>query len=158
MIRRVATLLLALGMLMPGSVAYAQEKIHGANSVFVAPSVKIAWAVQKGPNEDTTLIIMRVINTTSQYKQVRLHGVDPFSNKRKVLVSTRPLGASVDLFVPRSGFADFPSCEVHLFRSEATGSDQPPSLTVYYLGVPDTTPEFATAPDAEAYLARAVGQ
>jgi len=151
-------MLLALGMLAPGSFAWAQENVHGADSVFVAPTVKIAWAVQKGPNEDTTLVFMRVVNTTGQYRQVRLDGVDPFSNKRKILVSTRSLGASVDLSVPRSGFTDFPSCEIHLYRSEASGSDQPASLTVYYLGVPDTTPEFSTARDTEAYLAKAVGQ
>jgi len=33
-----------------------------------------------------------------------------------------------------------------------------PSLTIYYLGVPDTTPEFKTAQDAEAYLAKMLGQ
>jgi hypothetical protein len=122
------------------------------------PTVKIAWAVQKGASEDTTLVIIRVVNSIGQHKQVQLDGVDPLSNKRKALVSTRPLGASVDLPVPRSSFADFPSCEIHLYRGEAIGSDRAPSLTVYYLGVPDTTPEFATAQEAETYLAKAAGQ
>jgi hypothetical protein len=158
MMRSAASLLLALGMLGASSFACAQEKVHGANSVFVAPTVKIAWAVQKGASEDTTLVIMRVVNSIGQYKQVRLDGVDPFSNKRNVLVSARPLGASVDFSVPRSGFADFPSREIHLYRDGATTADQAPTLTVYYLGVPDTTPEFATASDAKAYLAKAIGQ
>jgi hypothetical protein len=158
MMRCVAPLLLALWMLAAGSLAFAQEKVHGANSVFTAPTVRIAWAVQKGASEDTTLIIIRVVNSIGQYKQVRLDGVDPFNNKRKVLMSTRPLGASLDFFVPRSSFADFPSCEIHLYRNDAPNADQAPTLTVYYLGVPDTAPEFTTTRDAEAYLAKAVGQ
>jgi hypothetical protein len=158
MMRRVVALLVAFGMLTASPLARAQEKVHGANSVFVAPTVKIAWAVQKGASEDNTLVIMRVVNSIGHYKQVRLDGVDPFSNNRKVLVSARPLGMSVDFSVPRSSFSDFPSCEVHLYRTETTAGDQVPSLTVYYLGVPDTTPEFATARDAEVYLTKAVGQ
>jgi hypothetical protein len=30
-----------------------------------------------------------------------------------------------------------------------------PTLTVYYLGVPDTTPEFASEPSPTSYLATA---
>jgi hypothetical protein len=75
-----------------------------------------------------------------------------------MLVSARTLGGSIDLSVPCSGFAEFSSCEIHLYRSEATVADAAPTLTVYYLGVPDTTPEFASGKDAAAYLAKALGQ
>jgi hypothetical protein len=156
--RRVACLSLLLAMLAASNVVSAQEKVHGANSLFVAATVKIGWVVQKGANEDTTLVVMRVVNSVGQYRRVSLDGVDPFSNERKMLVSTRTLGGSIDLSVPRSGFAEFPSCEIHLYRSEAAVADEAPTLTVYYLGVPDTTPEFASAKDAEAYLAKALGQ
>jgi hypothetical protein len=156
MMRAAGLLWLAFAMLTVSSPARAQEKVHGANSVFGAPSIMIAWAVQKGASEDNTLIIMRVVNRIGQYKKVQLDGVDPFSNNRKVLVSARQVGASIDLSVARSSFADFPSCEIHLYRDDTTPGDQIPALTVYYLGVPDTTPEFATASDVQAYLAKAV--
>jgi hypothetical protein len=145
-------------MLAASNLVSAQEKVHGANSVFVGSTVKIGWAVQKGANEESTFVIMRVVNSVGRYSQVRLDGVDPFSNTRKVLVSARPLSESIDLSVPRSGFAEFPSCEIHLYRSEAAASDETPTLTVYYLGVPDTTPEFVSARDAEAYLAKTFGR
>ena len=73
-----------------------------------------------------------------------------------MLLSAHPLGSSIDLFVPPSGFAEFPSCEIHLYRSQAAAADEP-TLTIYYLGVPDTTPEFANARDAETYLAKTLG-
>lgn len=156
--RPMACLLLWLAMLAASNLVGAQEKVHGANSIFVAPTVKIGWAVQKGASEESTFVIVRVVNSVGRYSQVRIDGVDPFSNNRKVLVSGRPLSDRIDLSVPRSGFADFPSCEIHLYRSEAATPDQAPTLTVYYLGVPDTTPEFVRARDAEAYLAKALGQ
>jgi hypothetical protein len=156
--RRMACLSLALTTLAAGNPVRAQQEVHGADSIFVAPSVKIGWAVQKGTGEDTTLVIIRVVNSAGQYTQVRLDGVDPFSNSRKVLISPRPLQRRIDLSLRRSSFVDFPSSEVRLYRSQATADDQAPSLTVYYLGVPDTTPEFASAQDAEAYLAKALGQ
>ena len=158
--RVMRSLYLALLLAMPayGSAVSAQEKVHGANSLFVAPTVKVGWAVQKGASEETTLVVLRVVNSAGQYRQIRLDGVDPFSTKRKVLVSAQALGESIDLSVPRSGFAEFPSCEIHLYRSAAASPDAPPNLTIYYLGVPDTTPEFASARDAQAYLTNAVRQ
>jgi hypothetical protein len=153
-----AYLALALLLAAGNSCAHAQEVVHGADSLFVAPTVKIAWAIQKGATEETTFVFMRIVNTAGRYRQVRLDGVDPFSKTRKVLAAVRPLAASIDLSVPRSGFAEFPSCEIHLYARDAAPTDEAPSLTVYYLGVPDTTPEFASAQQAQAYLLNVVGK
>jgi hypothetical protein len=155
---RSVCLALLLATLAISTLVSAQEKVHGADSLFVAPTVKVGWVVQKGESEETTLVVLRVVNSVDQFRRVRLDGVDPFSNNRKVLVSAQALGESIDLSLPRSGFAEFPSCEIHLYRSAAASLEEQPSLTVYYLGVPDTTPEFASAQDAQAYLAKALGQ
>jgi hypothetical protein len=156
LMRLAACLALSLAVLAVGNLVRAQEKVHGANSVFLAPTVRIAWAVRKGTGEDTTLVFIRVVNSVAQYRQVRLDGVDPFSNSRKTLVPTRPLDERVDLSVPRSQFVDYPSSEIRLYGDEATTGDRSPDLTVYYLGIPDTTPEFASAREAEAYLDKAL--
>jgi hypothetical protein len=158
LLRRLVGLSLILAMLAAGNFVSAQEKVHGADSLFVAPTVKVGWVVQKGESEESTFVVLRVVNRAGQYRQVRLDGVDPFSNTRKVLVPAQALGENVDLSVPRSGFAEFPSCEIHLYRSEATSVEMEPALTIYYLGVPDTAPEFARARDAQAYLAMTLGQ
>jgi hypothetical protein len=60
--------------------------------------------------------------------------------------------------VRRSSFAEFPSCEIHLYRNEGAAADAAPTLTIYYLPVPDTMAEFLSARDAEAYLVKALGQ
>jgi hypothetical protein len=47
-----------------------------------------------------------------------------------------------------------PRREIHLYASQADWRIGGLGLTVYYLGVPDTTPEFTTEAALEAYLAR----
>ena len=133
--------------------ARSQETVHGADSLFVSPTVKIAWAVHKGASEEATTVVIRVVNSADAYQQIRVDGVDPFSKQRKVLVAPQTLARQVDLSVSRALFAEFPSCELHLFKSNAP-SGHASSLTVYYLGVPDTTPEFPSAQAVDAYLAK----
>jgi hypothetical protein len=145
---------LTLMLLVTTQWALSQEVVHGADSLFVAPTVKIAWAIRKGATEEDTIVVLRIANNAGSYRQVSLDGVDPFSKSRKVLIAAQPLARSIDLTLPRSGFAEFPSCEIHLYGIAA----EKPSLTVYYLGVPDTTPEFRTAQDAATYLSTALGQ
>jgi hypothetical protein len=157
--QRAASGLAAL-LLMAVAVApvRAQEVVHGADSLFVTPAVKIAWAVQKGATDEATAVVIRIVNNAGAYRHVRLDAVDPFSKSRKVLIPAKPLGEHIDLSVPRAGFAEFPSCEIQLYRrAEAPFADQAPNLTVYYLGVPDTTPEFPTPQAMEAYFAKMLG-
>ena len=132
--------------------AHAQEVVHGADSLFASPTAKLAWAVRRGATEAETLVVVRVI-AADIYRVIRVDGVDPFTKDRKVLLS-RPLGRETDLAVPRAQFADHPSTEFRFFRNEEDASADRPGLTVFYLGIPDTTPEFAAPREAEAYLDR----
>ena len=125
--------------------------MHGADSLFVAPTVRIGWAVLKDESEEATTVVLRVANSAAAYAAVSLEGVDPFSKSRKVLLPVQSFGRKVDLVVSRDAFGEFPSCEVHLY------ADQAPTLTVFYPGVPDTTPEFTTRGAMDAYLDRVLG-
>ena len=48
--------------------------------------------------------------------------------------------------------------EIRLYRTESEWKADVPALTIYYLGVPDTTPEFVSEPDLATYLADAVAR
>lgn len=61
------------------------------------------------------------------------------------------------LAILRNRFADLPSIELHLGASAEEARGATPALTIYYLGVPDTTPEFDAAPALGAYLDKMVG-
>ena len=71
-----------------------------------------------------------------------------------MFVAARPLERETDLSDSRAAFSDHPSTEFHFFASAEDAAANKPKLTVFYLGVPDTTPEFAGQRDAEAYLER----
>jgi hypothetical protein len=134
--------------------AGAQNSVHGANSEFAGPTLKLVWAVRKGATEDLTDVVIRAVNIAGVYQWLRVDGVDPFSKARIILAAARPFGRQTDLVIPRAQFADHPSAEIHLFRSDDDLRADRPALTVFYLGVPDTTPEFTKAADVDAHLAR----
>jgi hypothetical protein len=131
----------------------AQQVAHGADSLFVSPAVKLAWAVKRGASEAETRVVVRVIADPT-YRFIRLDGIDPFIKDRKVLVAVRPLERKTDISISRASFADHPSTEFHFFASAEDAAANKPKLTVFYLGVPDTTPEFAGAAEVETYLDR----
>ena len=148
--------LLTLGaaLLLAPITTFAQEAtvVHGADSIFSGSRVKLAWAVRRGTSEAEALIVIRVIPADVSYRFIRVDGVDPFTQDRKVFVETRQLDRQLDLIVPRTAFADHPSTKFHFFASADDAATNRPKLTVFYLGVPDTTPEFASQAEAEAYL------
>jgi hypothetical protein len=143
--------LLALPMLAP-LVAHA-ETVHGADSVFAASGIAIVWGVLRAPTEEETVVVTRISNPVARYAYLRVEGVDPFTGRRIAVVEGAPLGTRADVKSPRAGFADFPRREIHLYASEAEWRLRKPALTVYYLGVPDTTPEFTSEAALDAYLA-----
>ena len=129
------------------------EMVHGADSTYSSPAIAIVWGVLRAPIEERTLVVTRVSNPIARYVYLRVEGVDPFSGRRAVVLEGAPLGAGAEVRAPRAGFAEFPRREFHLYASEADWRARTPALTVYYLGVPDTTPEFTSEAALDAYLA-----
>lgn len=147
--------LLVLPLLAPVlAPVWAQaENVHGADSVFASPCIGIAWGILRAPTEEETVVVTRGSNPMARYAYLRVEGVNPFTGRRTAVVEGVPLGARADVKSPRASFADFPRREIHLYASEAAWRARKPALTVYYLGVPDTTPEFTSEAALDAYLA-----
>jgi len=129
------------------------EAVHGADSVFASPGIAIAWGVLRAPTEEQTLVVIRVSNPAARFVYLSVEGVDPFTGRRAPVIEGVPLGARADVTSPRASFADLPRREIHFYASEADWRARKPTLTVYYLGVPDTTPEFTSQAALDAYLA-----
>ena len=149
-------LVLGAALALLPAAAPAQDVVHGADSLFVSPTVKLAWVVRRGATEADTLVVVRIADAA--YRLVRVDGIDPFTRQHKIFVATRPLDRETDVAIPRAQFADHPSTEFRFFASAEDAAADKAKLTVFYLGVPDTTPEFAGQREAEAYLARMLGQ
>ena len=145
--------LAALAVLIVAAQALAEE-VHGKTDVFSAPGLSLAWAVERGPDEKTTFVVIRVAADPAKFRAVSITGRDPLTKEAKELTALTPLSAKTDLRLARAGFADFPRTEIRFF--DASGGK--PGLEVFYLGIPDTTPEFNDRAKLDAYLTARVGK
>ena len=145
---------LALGLLLladPGLAAVTPREVHGENSVFGGHGVAMAWGVLRGTTEEETQVVVRIVPVAQAYAYVRIDGVDPFTQERKEMLPGQPLGDAVDVRSSRASFAEFTRREIQFYTADDWQARRP-TLTVYYMGVPDTSPEFSAEATLLKYL------
>lgn len=130
-------------MLAAAHAGAQAREVHGASDAFAGDGVSIAWAVMRGADEELTQVRLRVLADPARYPRFAVYGIDPFSSEQALLAAPRTAPATVG--IPRARFAQLPRTELRFFSL-----DGKVALVVYYLSVPDTTPEF----DSEAKLER----
>ena len=145
----VAFAMMLVGLPAPG-LGQVQE-VHGENSSFRGNGVAMVWVVLRGTSEEDTQVILRIVPAGGDFATVSLDGVDPFTQQRREILARRLLGSGVDVRTSRATFADFPRREIHFY---APGGQQAkgPSLTVYFMGLPDTSPEFNSETALKQYV------
>jgi len=136
---------------LPVAAVGQGQQVHGENSSFVGHGVAMVWGVLRGASEADTQVVLRIAPAGGGYATVSLDGVDPFTQRRQELVGMRPLGNPLDIRTSRETFADLPRREIHFYTANDQYA-QRPSLTVYFMGLPDTTPEFASEAALRTYL------
>ena len=138
-------------MLVFCSPTFAEEprEVHGSSDAYSAQGVTLAWGILRGGDEASTQVVLRVVADPHVYATIAVAGKNPFSGQERVLQPATATSAGIDVRVPRPQYADFPRTEVRFY---AAASATAPALVVYYLGVPDTTPEFLDATRLDAYL------
>jgi hypothetical protein len=129
------------------------RQVHGSADAYAAPGVALAWGVLRGADERATVVVVRIVTDPDVYPVVAATASNPFSQREQVLLPQTTTRGSVDIRVPRAQFADFPRTDLSFYASASTPQPGTPQLVVYYLGVPDTTPEFASEANLAAYLA-----
>lgn len=133
-------------LLLAAAHAGAQgRELHGASDAFAGDGVSIAWAVMRGADEERTQVRLRVLADPARYARFAVYGVDPFSKEQAQLVAPRAAPATVG--IARTRFAQLPRTEVRFLSA-----DGKVALLVFYLSVPDTTPEFDSEAKLERYL------
>jgi len=147
-----ACLVLACVAAATAAAADPQREIHGMADAYAGEGVALAWAILRGADEAATVVVVRIVADPVRYPLVAAIGSNPFSQRTAPLLRATPSTGGIDLRVPRAQFADFPRTELRFYESVDTAQSETPRLVVYYLGVPDTTPEFATEANLEAYL------
>jgi len=132
--------------------------VHGSADLYAAPGVTLAWGILRGATEGSTLVAVRIVVATDTFAAVSIVGIDPFTQREQVLLPPSSTGARIDARIPRAQFADLPRTEFRLFGSTPKAPTDAPKLLVYYLGIPDTTPEFASEAALENYLTSRIRQ
>lgn len=145
-----AALLLASGAALHG--AEAVRELHGMADAFAAPGVAMAWGVVRGADEAATVVVVRVVTRPASYPWLAVAGSDPFTQRKQPLLAATRSGGVIDVRTSRAHFADFPRTELRLYESAEAAQQEVPALVVFFLGVPDTTPEFASEDKLQAYL------
>ena len=136
------------------AAAEAARAVHGSADVFAAPGVALAWGILRGATEAATLVVVRIAADRDAF------GSGERRRRRSVHAARAAAPAADARQRPASTFA----CRARIspiFRAPSSACSRPrrpapsdaPKLVVYYLGVPDTTPEFASATALETYLA-----
>ena len=151
---RFGTMLLAC--LYVGDRAQAADppvQVHGSADTYGAPGVALAWGILRAADESKTIVVVRIVTDPRVYPMAAVAGVDPFTERRKDQLKATPVESGLDVRLPRPSFGDLPRTEFRFFRSPADAETNAPQLVVYFLGVPDTTPEFADQVALDAYLA-----
>jgi hypothetical protein len=148
-----ACLTLTCVAVAPAPAADPQREIHGMADAYAGEGVALAWAVLRGADEVGTVVVVRIVADPDLYPIVGATGSNPFSQRTQSLLPATPNAGSVELRAARAQFADFPRTELRFYGSASTAQSDMPRLVVYFLGVPDTTPEFATEANLAAYLA-----
>jgi hypothetical protein len=142
----------AVGLAVRANSAEEPREVHGMADAFAAAGVAIAWGVVRGASETATVVAIRVVADTASYPWVTVEGSDPFTQRQHPLLRPMSSAGVIDVRSPRANFAEFPGNELRFSGSAAEAQSGVPKLVVFYLGVPDTTPEFATEDKLEAYL------
>ena len=133
--------------------ADAPAEIHGSGEAYAASGLKLAWAVLRGTDEASTRVVLRIVADPTVYPAVGVVARNPFNGQALTLLEPAATSGSMTVRVPRSQYGDFPRTEVRLYNSGAAAERDTPVSIVFYVGVPDTTPEFPNEAALEAYLA-----
>ena len=146
------------GLLLVVSIGAGRAaEIHGENSSFAGHGILMAWGILKATIEDQSQVVVRIVPVEPAYTHLRVDGVDPFTQNRQEVVSARPLGQGAEVRSPRGSFAEFTRREFHFFTADDWRAERP-SLTVYFMGVPDTSPEFLAEAPLSAYLVETIAK
>jgi hypothetical protein len=147
---RALAMLAALALAFFTTLPRAAQEVHGTSDAFAGNGVAIAWGMLRGASEETTLVVMRVAYDPGRVS-VSVENVDPFTRERKAAGAPRVVANAIEFRIPRKQFADFPRTELLLFAANSA-KGAVADVVVYYLGVPDTTPEFPNEAALDAYL------
>jgi len=152
-LRAVACAALVAAVALPADAVDAPREVHGVSDAFAVPGIALAWGVLRGADEAATVIALRIVADPARFSALAVSGTDPFTRSTVALLPSTPISGRIELRIPRAHFAEFPRTDLRFDAATSAPQNDAPGVIVYFLGVPDTTPEFASPTALDAYLA-----
>jgi hypothetical protein len=152
-------LIVLLVVLIVGKISavFGQNEFHGADSIFEKEGIIILWAILKGPTEESSWVYIKIINSgKSPFQIFSVEAVDPFSKEKEWVVRGEKLGEENVIKGVRSSFQDKTARRILFYRRVEAFEKENPDMAVYYLGVPDTSPEVLSEKEMEGYFKKAL--
>ena len=139
------------------SPVFGQTEFHGADSVFEREGITILWAILKGPTEESSWVYIKIVNSgKSPFQIFSVEAVDPFSKEKEWVVKGKKLEKENLVRSDRTSFRDKTARRILFYRSAEAFEKENPDMAVYYLGVPDTSPEVLLEKEMEDYFEKAI--
>jgi hypothetical protein len=139
------------------SPVFGQKEFHGADSVFEREGITILWAILKGSTEESSWVYIKIINSgKSSFQIFSVEAVDPFSKEKEWVVKGKKLKKENLIRSNRTSFRDKTARRILFYQSMEACEKENPDMTVYYLGVPDTSPEVLSEKEMENYFEKAI--
>jgi len=136
--------------------ALGQREFHGADSIFEKEGITILWAILKGPTEESSWVHIKIINSgKNPFRIFSVEAVDPFSKEKEWVVKGKELKRENSVKSIRSSFRDKTSRRILFYRSKQAFEKDNSDMAVYYLGVPDTSPEVLSEKEMKDYFEKA---
>ena len=141
------------------SPIYGQKEFHGADSVFEKEGITILWAILKGPTEESSWVYIKILNSGKGSFQIfSVEAVDPFSKEKEWVVKGEALQKENMVKGVRTSFREKTGRRVLFYKNGEDLLKENPAMIVYYLSVPDTSPELLTEREIENYFEKALGR
>jgi hypothetical protein len=151
-------ILTSMGWLIFGAPqTCCQTEYHGADSVFEKEGIIILWAILKGQDEARSWVYIKIIIPGGNPFQIfSVEAVDPFSKEKEWVVKGKRLEKENLVRSNRASFRDKTGRRILFYRTMEAFDKENPDMTVYYLSVPDTSPEVLSEKEMEDYFEKAL--
>jgi hypothetical protein len=148
-------LLAAAGILSTGLAPAAGQcetrEIHGADSSFRTGAIGICWGMLRGAAGSDVQVVIRIRLLSeggSAYSDYAVQAVHPLTQAAEWVVPRRSLEKVNTAAASRESFKNMAGRRIYFYRPSASE----PELAVYYMGIPDTTPELTDPAQLEQYF------
>jgi hypothetical protein len=144
---------------MDPSPTQGQKEYHGADSVFEKEGMVILWAILKGSTEETSWVYIKILQPEGGQIPFSIFGVeavDPFSKAKEWIVKGKTLNNPQMIRSIRASFREKIGRRISFYQNKEEYQADKPAMAVFYLGVPDTSPELLSEKEVEDYFEKAI--